>query len=75
VIGAKETAFARFAVWFYDPALTFHVGGKHLVERRVAETNVFDIAGFAPWIDDVNVDVGESLIERVKRMLGVLFCA
>src|SRR5437588_11782962 len=75
IVGAINCAFLGTAVWNRFAPLPLRRGGEEIVHRRKAEADVLDVARFAPDVHAVDVDVGQSFLERIKRMLGVEFRA
>src|SRR5450432_1669060 len=72
IIGPEEAPFLRLAIWLGDSSLALRRLRKQIVERGIPGADVLDVARFAPGIDDVDVDVGQGVIERVKRTLSVI---
>src|SRR5213078_2630750 len=71
IIGAIKSAFLRLAVRVHDAALLRGRSREHVVEIGIAEADVLDIACFSPEAQSIHVNVGQSFLERIERMLRV----
>src|SRR6267378_4769117 len=74
IVRAINAAFLRARIWNHLSSLSFRGSGEHIVEIRESVAGVFDVTRFTPNVQGVDVDVGYSSFERIKRMLGVPFC-
>src|SRR5205085_6449418 len=75
VVGAVEAALFGLRVG-RDPAPLRGGGGlRHVVESGVAVADECDVTGSPPLVYAVYVDVGERLLKRVERVLGVVLRA
>ena len=71
MVRAVEHPFLGLRVGHDDAALSGGGLRQQVVERRVAADHVLDVAGAAPHVHAVDVDVGEGFGQRVKRVFGV----
>ena len=75
MVGAVEEALFGFGVGRDGAPLRRRCVSRNVVERGVAEADQCDVARPAPLVDAVLVDLGQSLVERVERVLGVILRA
>ena len=68
VVAAVEITFLRFRIGNKDAVGFLEDRGGEIVEGGVAVADDLDVAGDALGLGAVDVDIGESLFERVKGM-------
>ena len=72
VVAAVKITFLRFRIGNKDAVGFLEDRGGEIVEGGVAVADDLDVAGDALGLGAVDVDVGESLFERIKGMGGVV---
>src|SRR5438105_4170567 len=75
IVGPEESSLLRFTIRFRHPSRATGILGEEIVEGRVTRGDIFNVARLTPGINAVDVDVGQSMIERVERIFGVIFCS
>jgi len=75
IIGAINFTFLRAAVGDCLATLLFGRGSEKIVERGKTKTQILNIARFAPDVQGIEVDVRQRLLQRIQRMLCIIFCA
>src|SRR3954470_2969962 len=73
IVRAIDAAFLRSGIRNGDATLCLRPQREGIIQCRHAETRVFYVARLAPDIHTVDVDVSQSLCQRVERMERVVF--